>query len=111
MIMQVVSEEIKTTALTEENQDQLIGMLSKDATTGSIVHTLFRSRILKVWMKRFSGGKIEEEDMNGLGVNNKRIIQQIKETCDLAIRVFQISIQVHGQHYNRIFSEIVKMQG
>lgn len=93
--------------MSDEQQKQLLTIMIKDSAPGSVVHTLFRSRIIKLWMKRFAREIIQEQDMTGL-VFHKCVIERIQETCNLALRIHEISMRVHTKHYNRIFEEIAK---
>ena len=96
--------ELSKTSLDEAKQTKIKKTVPTFCSDENTVFNLFYIRVLEIWMKRFSKSPITEKDILGLGYG-QIIIQQIIHTTDVARRIYDISVQVHGERYNRLILE------
>jgi hypothetical protein len=101
---QSIDIELSKTSLDEATQAKIKETAPKFCSDENPVFNLFYTRVLEIWMKRFSKSPITEKDVLGLGYG-QIIIQQIIRTTDVARRIYDISVQVHGEYYNRLIME------
>ena len=96
--------ELSKTALDDDTCQEIVKTVFKYGEPSSHPYRLFKKRILKIWMMRITKSSISEGDLNGLN-HGKVVIPRIVKATDMACRIFDVNIRVHGDLYNRLIRQ------
>ena len=96
--------ELSKTALDDDTCREIMDTVSKYSESGSHLHSLFKNRISKIWMLRIAKLSISDKDLNCLN-HCKVIVPRIVKSTDMASRIFDVNIRVHGDLYNRLIHQ------
>ncbi len=101
-----VRAELSQTSLGDVVQDEIVEAVSKYGRVGHAVHNLFQTRTLNIWKRRFEKSQFGEKDVAEFKFG-QNLMPRITRSADLARRIFDISLLVHGDLYNRLIREAV----